>query len=331
MSKHPQEVGEIVKQHLKEFPTAPSQRIARWIFEKHPELGTQESIREVIRYYRGSHGAYHRDAVATQEFFEQPFLSYEIPLPCTYDSSPFILKEKSCILLPDLHFPVQDNRALGTTIDWGIKHRENHPLECILLNGDVLDAYSLSRFIKDPNRMGIKEEIDDVRDFLQVLKDAFNLPIYYKFSNHERRFENYVFVHAKELAGLEGLQLENLLHLSEYNCTPIKNKRVIQFGELNIVHGDEFNKGFTTPVNPARTLFLRCKAPTIGSHCHITSEHSGRTINRKLITCWSTGCLCDLTPDWNPINEWNNGFAWMTRDEEYFRVVNLRIENGVVY
>jgi hypothetical protein len=323
-----QEIGDVVKEHLRDYPTSPSQRIARIIFEKRPDLGTQEQIRTCIRYYRGSQGIRSRELSTTEEFSNP---TYELPVPYAYDSSPFIVQEKSALLLPDLHFPVQDNRAIETAITWGIKHRENHPLECIILTGDVIDAHSLSHFIVDPNHKGIEEEMEDVKDFLHVLKDAFNLPIYYKFANHERRYENYIFVHASKLAKIKALALELMLHLSDYNCIPIKNKRVMQFGELNIIHGDEIQKGVSSPVNPARTLFLKCKAPTIGGHSHVTSEHSGRTINRKLITCWSTGALCDLQPDWNPLNDWNHGFAYVSRDEDIFRVVNLRIENGTVY
>jgi hypothetical protein len=42
--------------------------------------------------------------------------------------------------------------------------------------------------------------------------------------------------------------------------------------------------------------------------------------------CWSTGCLCDLTPDYSRVNRWNHGFAVVEVDEAgSFNVDNLRI------
>ena len=41
-----------------------------------------------------------------------------------------------------------------------------------------------------------------------------------------------------------------MLNLADYNCIPIKDKRIIQFGELNIIHGDEIQKGVNSQANP---------------------------------------------------------------------------------
>ena len=80
-------------------------------------------------------------------------------------------------------------------------------------------------------------------------------------------------------------------------------------------------------VNPARGLFLRAKTFSACSHCHTTSEHSTRDINDLMITTWSFGCLCDLSPDWNPIgNDWNWGFALINVEKDNnFEVENRRI------
>jgi hypothetical protein len=42
--------------------------------------------------------------------------------------------------------------------------------------------------------------------------------------------------------------------------------------------------------------------------------------------CWSTGCLCDLTPEYARVNRWNWGFATVTVDTAgSFDVDNYRI------
>jgi hypothetical protein len=47
--------------------------------------------------------------------------------------------------------------------------------------------------------------------------------------------------------------------------------------------------------------------------------------------CWSTGCLCDLTPEYARINRWNHGAAIVTVfDDGEYEVHNFRIAHGKV-
>jgi hypothetical protein len=47
--------------------------------------------------------------------------------------------------------------------------------------------------------------------------------------------------------------------------------------------------------------------------------------------CWSTGCLCDLTPRYAVINRWNHGAAIVTvHADGEFDVHNFRIAGGKV-
>lgn len=44
------------------------------------------------------------------------------------------------------------------------------------------------------------------------------------------------------------------------------------------------------------------------------------------VFCWSTGCLCDLRPEYARINKWNHGFAAVTvHDDGSFDVSNQRV------
>jgi hypothetical protein len=69
----PREVGRTVIEYLRKFPGKKSHTIAKLISEKHPELGTAEQIRGVIRYYRGSMGLGHIAELSTEEFLNQPY------------------------------------------------------------------------------------------------------------------------------------------------------------------------------------------------------------------------------------------------------------------
>ena len=47
---------------------------------------------------------------------------------------------------------------------------------------------------------------------------------------------------------------------------------------------------------------------------------------------WAVGCLCGLSPDYMPINDWNLGFAFITRENDgNFSVENKKIINGYIH
>jgi predicted phosphodiesterase len=274
--------------------------------------------------YRGSHGTRSRERVS-DTFYNQP---YDLPVPSEYDSSDFIIPEKNVLLLADTQIPFHDNRAISATLDWAVKKK----VDAILLNGDIIDLYQMSNYVRDPRERDVDEEIEDTKDFIETLRETFKgAKIYYKFGNHEDRCDRFMFSKAPELAKIKTNKLEHWLDLKKYGIPAIKDKRTVKIGHLNVLHGHEFRGGLVSPVNPARTLFLRAKEHSICGDRHITSEHSGRTVGGKLITCWSLGCLCQLKARYAPINEWNHGFAYVSNDGDIFRLMNMRIENGIVY
>jgi hypothetical protein len=138
-----------------------------------------------------------------------------------------------------------------------------------------------------------------------------------------------MFVKAPELLGMDDFRIENLIQSRAAGVEVISDKRVIYAGKLPIVHGHEIYGSGT--VNPARTLFLKTKESAIKGHSHITSENNGKTLSDGIITTWSTGCLCDLHPEYARINEWNQGFAFVKVSENgNYKVANLRVYNGEV-
>ena len=110
------------------------------------------------------------------------------------------------------------------------------------------------------------------------------------------------------------------------------DKRPIRLGKLNVIHGHEYRFSISNPVNPARGFFLRTKTHVLGSHFHQPSHHSETNLEGCMISAWSTGCLCNVHPEYSPINNWGQGFAFVVVDKEgAFRVENLRIVGGKVW
>ena len=80
------------------------------------------------------------------------------------------------LVLSDIHIPYHDIEALTTALEYGKTLNPN----AILLNGDTIDMYQASRFIKDRRLRDLAGEIEMTRDFLWHLKEEFNCPIYFK-------------------------------------------------------------------------------------------------------------------------------------------------------
>ena len=100
---------------------------------------------------------------------------------------------------------------------------------------------------------------------------------------------------------------------------------------LTILHGHEFGRSFFNPVNAARGAYMRAKNNAIVAHLHQTSDHTASDIRNNVVSCWSAGALCDLSPPYAPINNWNHGYISMYVDKSGFQVSNHRIIKGKVY
>ena len=201
----------------------------------------------------------------------------------------------------------------------------------VILNGDILDFYQLSRFDKDPSKPKMQVELEQGRWFMKALRTAFpKARIYYKIGNHEERLEKWLRLKAPEWIGMEEFELKMLLRFGENQIQLIDSTATIKAGNLNIIHGHEYLGGGT--VNPARNLYLKAKASTICGHFHRKSDFTTRDINNKIQGAWTTGCLCELYPEYmKGHSDWVHGFAIIKIEKDgNFSVDNKIIIDGVV-
>jgi hypothetical protein len=102
-------------------------------------------------------------------------------------------------------------------------------------------------------------------------------------------------------------------------------------GNMIIMHGHEFGQSVFSPVNSARGLYMKAKANCAVGHHHQTSEHTEKDVNGNVVTTFSIGSLCGLSPDYFPYNKWNHGFATIeTEPNGDYEFRNYRIINGKV-
>ena len=325
--------GEMIREILEKFPKASTLSIARMMHESHPlDFPTIENARSMIRFYRGEQkgqNKVNKIAERTKEEKIQANGWKKVPESDYKRIDPFIMPtgQNRILLLNDIHLPYHDEQALSIALQWGYERNPN----AIILNGDTIDMYAASRFIKDRRLRDLAGELDMAREFLRDIREQFNCPVYFKIGNHEARWENYLKTVAPELLGIADFELDNILRFGELGVTLIKDKQIIKAGKLSILHGHEFGHSVFSPVNAARGLYMRAKASSIIGHHHQTSEHSEKDLTGDVVTTWSVGCLCGLEPEYMPYNKWNHGFAWIeTHQNGDFEVKNLRIIEGKV-
>jgi predicted phosphodiesterase len=324
---------EIVISYIKQYPKASTMALARIIFKENTlDFNSVESVRASVRRYRGESGG-KRNSQLTKDLYrdeqtKKQFMRKTIDLPeSDYEKcEPFIIPkgQNRILVLSDIHFPYQDNKALELALNYGLEKKAN----AIYLNGDILDFYQCSRFTKDRRLRDMAGELQMGRDFLKMIQEMFKCPIYYKIGNHEKRYEDYLMIKAPELLGIDDFKLEQLLRFREFGVTLVKDKQMAMAGKLPILHGHEWYGGFAPPVNPARGLFMKAKESALVGHHHRTSEHTEKTLGGKVVACHSTGCLCGLEPEYAPYNNYNHGFAFVEvgKDGDY-EVENIKIIN----
>jgi hypothetical protein len=296
---------------------------------KHPDY---EKIRRSLRYVRGKMGDTHRHKAYRQtemadikEVMKNYFLN-----PYKIDVEDFVFPHYKPLILSDIHLPYHDLDAVVAAVQKGVE------MECdsVLLNGDTLDFYQVSRFSKSKSNPTIKDEREMFWELIQYIKDNLDVPIYFKVGNHEERLAHYIMNNAPALAEVPEYTLEGFLHLNDLGIALIASKQKIQMGDLLVIHGHEGGDSIFSPVNPARGAFLKYKTSTLAGHNHQTSSHFESSLRGDQIGCWSTGCLCQMTPEYRPFayTKWNHGFAIVeVYDGGKYDVHNYRIKDNKVY
>ena len=228
-------------------------------------------------------------------------------------------------ILSDIHFPYHDLQALTCAI----KHLKEQEIDCLYLNGDIQDFYSISRHEKEKDMRDFKREVDMNRDFLQRLRDIFRtIPIYYKLGNHENRFARSIQLQAEEFAQLHDLQFDIFFRLDKLNITMVEDWQGMEMGDLLVLHGHELYGG--GGVNPSQNLFNKTICNTLIGHVHRTSTTQKKTAFKEFINTHSTGCLTLLSPKYMPFSMHNHGFAIVEIENGKSKVNNIQIRDGKI-
>jgi hypothetical protein len=328
---------DLARKEIEKTPTLSKSEIARNLQKKYPFIFKNfDSARTAVRTVTGSSGINLRKSKTTASHVT----IYKGFVPSFLDGDvdpfiPYILKGINVGIIADVHLPYQSNKALMAALT----HLKEKDIDTLLLNGDIIDFYKCSRWLQNPTKKSLKDEIEMLCAFIKDIKDYFpNVKIVYKLGNHEERWEHFIQRQAPQIWGFPIFEFDNLLKYiykelfnDELNVTFVKNKRIIKIGKLSVIHGHEFGESTFSPVNPARGYFLKAKTNVLGAHNHQESSHKESDMNGQSFGAWSIGCLCNLNPDYRPINKWNHGFARVeVTSGGKFRVFNHAIIDGEV-
>lgn len=230
-------------------------------------------------------------------------------------------------VLSDIHFPYHDNTALRTAL----KHVYTLEVDTIILNGDIVDFYSVSFWDRNPDKRNLQAERDLAIKGLDAIRKIFqDAEIIYKVGNHEERLERFLSKKVPELWQLEELRLENFLKLQDLGITLVNGEARIECGELDIIHGHEMRSW--SSVNIAITYLRKAFKNVMFGHFHRSQADTKRDIRGELNGAWAVGCLCQLQQSYAPYNEWTHGFAFIELfDNGHFSVKNMLIQGGEVF
>jgi len=318
----------IIAALLRDFPQASNHTLAKRLHSEHPaQFPKLEPALQCVRYFRGGKGKRDRRyaTIAPSERDSANRLPTAIPEEWT----PFELDCRRCLILSDIHVLFQANRAITAALQYG----DSFDPDAILINGDFFDFYQLSKFIKKPTLVSVGNELLAGGKLLDLISARFpKAKKVFKKGNHDERWDKYLYDVAALLSDIPGITEGWRVPggIVRNNFEVVGDKRPIMLGKLPVLHGHELP--IKSSVNPARAAWLKTNHTCLFGHFHQSTSYSPTDMFHDENATWSTGCLCQLSPQYMPINSWTWGFAAVeVHRDQSFDVHNMRIEkNGKV-
>lgn len=242
---------------------------------------------------------------------------------------------KKYALLYDVHAPYHDEQAYEVCMD-NIK-KQRPKVSGIWLCGDFVDFYDISFWKSDPERLEFKEEVDICKQMLIDLKRRFpRVPVGLLEGNHEARLYRYCRDKMPQL--LYRNSIEDVLDLRVRQIRYVSNiarmcngKEPLKLGKLYVLHGHEKKVSYGA-INLAKLYYDKCRVNVIAGHHHRSDYRLFKKLDGSHEAVWCVGTLGQLSEPYQPINEWNHGWAFVdVFDDGDFNVHNKIFINGKVF
>jgi len=229
------------------------------------------------------------------------------------------------LFISDIHAPYHDEKALKILykfMDW-------YKPQTIFIIGDLLDCYAVSRFTKDPKgALNFKEEVDSAISILKAIKKhSNNSQIYYIRGNHEARIKKFLWSNAKELSGLQELEVPSILHFKELGIKYVE-KGMMMYKGVMVKHGSVVRKyaGYT-----AKAEFEKNGCSGVSGHTHRAAVYM--QTNASGDYKWmEIGCLCKLDQEYmeGETPNWQQGFGigYFNKNSNRYQLELVNIIDG---
>lgn len=211
---------------------------------------------------------------------------------------------RTIAVVGDYHYPFQDKRTVAIVDEFLAELQPNY----LIYNGDLCDFYQVSKFSKDPARLGhLQRDINLVKRMFT--KHELILPNTVRImlgGTHEFRFEKFLWSKAAELSSLACLTIPELYQLREHNIKYIPFEQGLLINKVFLIlHGEivSIHSAYT-----AKRQFERNGGCGLCNHTH----RGGSFYKRDRFGTWGwweNFCVCSLNPDWIRNPNWQQGFS----------------------
>lgn len=237
---------------------------------------------------------------------------------------------KRVLVVSDIQFPFQDQAVMELVYDFAFRWKP----DTLLVNGDLVDCYVLSQFLKDPQKAVEVRQLEklEVKEFFKTLQGIPNK--IWLGGNHEDRWRKVLWRSLQARGAEENALLQDVLDLGRI-ATPDDMVRGIygtaQLGvtywpygdyvtlasnNLVVTHGFRFSQH---SAYTARMHFERLGRSVIIGHTHRQGVYRATNL-RGTHGAWETGCLCRTDPEYVQFPNWQQGFATVEVTGEHFHV-----------
>ena len=315
---------DLVRKVISEIGMISKKAIAKHLFENYPDkFKSVEVARKAVRQATGSSGERDRAKITDPEKTKFFYNGFE-----TWAKQNLNVEERPW----DNPFQIPDFKVLNVIADLHSVHMDPSVMQsflknttdktAVLINGDLMDSESLSRHLKGHNLIEYERELEICHQILKGLKEEFT-HVYFKLGNHDFWLERYLLNNAREIFRLRGLELHELLRCGELGVHHIHNLKYIKFGDLDIIHGHEFNSGFgngkfpsTGYIDKWQTFRGKYDVKIMASHCHRQDVSMSRRSKDGLYgQGWVTPAMCRKGAQYSPYSGWDNGWAILENND----------------
>jgi hypothetical protein len=154
--------------------------------------------------------------------------------------------------------------------------------------GDLLDFAPLSFHQRTRKIHSLRQEIDGGQKFIRALEQIGARTMVFCQGNHEFRLDRYIHGHAPALADMDGMSVDEMLHLSANGWRVVPYHDGIKLGGVYYTH-EVGHCG----IHAVRTSGERMASPIVIGHVHSLTGAEMHSIDGEARGAWSFGWLGD--------------------------------------